>query len=193
MMRVCTLHLCLVAFWLPLDVSAFHVASIRRSATSSPLISPRSDLKAFAISTSRARGAGTETKRDTVSTSNKVDTLPISLLSLDGGGIKGALSSRLLAYTLQYLMAENGGLPNSKWVKNLREYVKTFEPCYGALWTVWAQQMDLIGVEPQVHRYDGSSKKKWIEFSIESEADKPMIESILKIDLAFKYYLAHVL
>jgi hypothetical protein len=78
------------------------------------------------------------------------------------------------------------------FVVNLIEYVKSFENCYEVLWTVWAQQMDSMGVMPQVHRLH-TKKKSWMDFTFNGGKDQEMIESTLKVDLAYEYYLSHVL
>lgn len=96
-----------------------------------------------------------------------------------------------MACSLQYIL---GTKPNPKkggWHKHLLDYVDAFdEPCLEGMWTVWAQQLDLMEVEPQVQP---SIKKKWMDFSWKNQKDKKMIRSILRIDLAYEFYIAHVL
>lgn len=123
--------------------------------------------------------------------------LPVGLLSFDGGGIKGILSTRLMAYSLQYLLSEvdNGqktstGDESSEtlWQTLMVKYVNAYEPCFDAMWIVWAQQLDSIKIEPQI-----PGVKKWMDLSWDNKEHKAMIRSYLRIDMAFEFYLAHVL
>jgi len=124
--------------------------------------------------------------------------LSIGLLSFDGGGIKGVLSTRLMAYALQYLLTEQsngqkaapGHAPAEKWQKLMVNYVEAFEPCFDSMWIVWAQQLDSMKIEPQVKL---PNVKKWMDLSYTINDHKEMIRSILRIDLAYEFYIAHVL
>jgi hypothetical protein len=166
------------------------------------LLAAAAAAAAFTSSASKVR-----TSTDVIMSVGKsfpIQTVPISLLSFDGGGIKGLLSTRLMACSLQCILGTKKKKKSlGAWHKRLLAYVDAFdEPCLEVMWTVWAQQLDSMGVEPQVQPsikkkwmdfswWKPSIKKKWMDFSWEK--DKKMIRSILRIDLAYEFYIAHVL
>jgi len=122
---------------------------------------------------------------------SRVETVTLSLLSFDGGGIKGAMSTRLLAFALQLLLQHGDA---NTWTYSLVKYVESFRKSFPVMWTVRAQQLDSLGIEPQVLAKDGLRKKnKWMDFSFDEGEEQKMIESMLKVDLAYEYYLAYVL
>jgi hypothetical protein len=130
------------------------------------------------------------TKSSTRKKMSKVEMVPLSILSFDGGGIKGAMSTRMLAFTLQVVMQQGD---TNAYTQHLVAYIESFQGSYPFLWTVMAQQLDSLNISPQVIAKDGSKKSKWMDFSFEVDEERGMMESMIKVDLAYEYYLAHVL
>jgi hypothetical protein len=140
--------------------------------------------------------------------------LTINLLSFDGGGVMGALSTRMLAYTLQYVLSgqsqqqqQQGSLDDDEeasaasdqaakdakglgksWRRRLFKYVNAFEPSYDMLWTYFAQKLDSASIAPQEE-----GMTRWMDYDWTNPVHADTMRSIVRIDLAYDFYLAHVL
>lgn len=173
--------------------------------------------RSVAARLARPRGALHASSSDSFDLGERRSTkLTINLLSFDGGGVMGALSTRMLAYTLQYVLSgqqqqqqQQGGAVDDEeeeesaasdqpmkepkglgksWRRRLFKYVDAFEPSYDVLWTCFAQKLDSAGIAPQEE-----GMMRWMDYDWTNPAHAETMRSVVRIDLAYEFYLAHVL